>query len=123
MPPAGAAQAAQMPPAGAPVPPADQAPQQFAPAAPQNIMGMPLLHLTGGMKFGWAVCGFFMGPIAILLAWLTNAHNFPEAKSAAVKFSLFGFLAQFLIAFLALVLFGMAACAAATSALSAGYYY
>lgn len=119
-----AAQTSQMPPTGAPVPPVGQAAQQqFAPAAPQNIMGMPLLRLTGGMKFGWAVCGFVMGPIAILLAWLTNAHNFPEAKSAAVKFSLFGFLAQFLIAFLVLALFGMAACAAATGSFSMGYYY
>lgn len=88
---------------------------------PQNIPGMPLLNLTSGMKFGWAVCGFVMGPIAILLAWLTNAHNFPEAKSAAVKFSLIGFLAQFAVAFLLMMLFGMATCAAISSA--ASYYY
>lgn len=66
-------------------------PAQQPQGAPQNMPGMPLLYLTGGMKFGWAVCGFFLGPIAILLAWLTNQSNFPQAKSEAVKFSLIGF--------------------------------
>lgn len=126
VPPAAAPQAAQVPPMGAVPPnPAGQVPPQpaYQQPAPQNIPGMPLLTLTGGMKFGWAACGFFMGPIAILLAWLTNAHNFPEAKSAAVKFSLFGFLAQFVIAFLVMIMFGMAACAAIGSAASSGAYY
>lgn len=95
----------------------------YAPAS-QNIPGVPLVQLTGGMKFGWAVAGFLMGPVAILLAWLTNAHNFPEVKKGAIKFSLFGFLAQFLIWFVLIALFGCATCAAVTStAASYPYYY
>lgn len=120
--------AGQVPPAAgmpgaAPVPPMGQVPpfQGQAPAQ-QNIPGMPLFQLTGGMKFGWAVVGFFVGPIGILLAWLTNAHNFPEAKNAAVKFSLFGFLAQFLVWILVVGLFGCAACAAVSS-IPPHYYY
>lgn len=124
------AAAGQVPPASgipgagaAPVPPTGQMPPfQGQPSAPQNIPGMPLFQLTGGMKFGWAVAGFFMGPIAILLAWLTNAHNFPEAKNAAVKFSLFGFLAQFLVWILVAGLFGCAACAAVSSLPAYCYY-
>lgn len=75
---AGAApQAAPFSPAGgsspqaAPVPPAGNVPPQsgFVPPTagmppqpgcapgPQNIPGLPLIHLTGGMKFGWAVVG------------------------------------------------------------------
>ena len=126
VPPAGAVPpAGSVPPAGT-VPPAGQVPPfQAPPAAPQNVPGMPLLYLTGGMKFGWAAAGFLMGPAAILIAWLTNAHNFPQAKSEAVKFSLFGFLAQFLFAILLFGLFGCAACAAASSAVGSypGYYY
>ena len=111
------------------VPPAGQVPPQqpnpsFAQAtsAPQNLPGMPLLHLTSGMKFGWAVVGFFMGPIAILIAWLTNAHNFPQAKSDAVKFSLIGFLASIVIVLLLLLLVGVTACSAVSS-MSSGYYH
>lgn len=128
---AGAApQSAPVPPAGntppqsAFVPPAVGTPSQSGYASiPQNIPGMPLVQLTGGMKFGWAAAGFLMGPIAILLAWLTNAHNFPEVKKDAVKFSLFGFLAQFLIWFVLIALFGCATCAAVTSAATSYPYY
>ena len=142
MPPQGFAPAAgQMPPAGqvpptGQVPPAGQMPPQqpFGPAPavppqpmPQNIPGMPLLYLTGGMKFGWAALGFFVGPIAILVAWLTNAHNFPQAKNEAVKFSLIGFLVSIVGWFLLLMLFGFTACAAigaaATGASQAAYYF
>lgn len=99
------------------------APAQQPQGAPQNMPGMPLLYLTGGMKFGWAVCGFFLGPIAILLAWLTNQSNFPQAKSEAVKFSLIGFLATFVIWVLLIVLFGVAACSALTYGPSYYSYY
>lgn len=111
------------------VPPAGQVPPQqpFGPAPavppqpmPQNMPGMPLLYLTGGMKFGWAVLGFFMGPIAILIAWLTNAHNFPQARSEAVKFSLIGFLVTLLWVVLLFMLIGFSACAAVGAAVS--YY-
>lgn len=125
VPPAGACGAAPAGPEGfAPVPPAGQVPPYSAQAQqpPQNIPGMPLFCLTGGMKFGWAAAGFLMGPVAILLAWLTNAHNFPEAKNAAVKFSLFGFLAQILLWVLVAGLFGCATCAAIGS-LGPGYCY
>lgn len=142
VPPAGFAPAAgqvspagQVPPTGQ-VPPAGQVPPQqpFGPAPavppqpiPQNMPGMPLLYLTGGMKFGWAALGFLVGPIAILVAWLTNAHNFPQAKSEAVKFSLIGFLISIMGWFLLLMLFGFTACAAisaaATGASSAAYYF
>ena len=123
-------QAAPVPPAGN-VPPqsgfvpptAGMPPQSGCAPGPQNIPGLPLVHLTGGMKFGWAVVGFLMGPVAILLAWLTNAHNFPEAKKDAIKFSLFGFLAQFLIWFVLIALFGCATCAAVTSAFTSYPYY
>lgn len=126
-----APQSAPVPPAGnntppqsAFIPPAAGVPPQpgYTPA-PQNIPGMPLVQLTGGMKFGWAAAGFLMGPVAILLAWLTNAHNFPEVKKDAVKFSLFGFLAQFLIWFVLIALFGCATCAAVTSAATSYPYY
>lgn len=90
----------QQPPVGAPVPPP-------VPGAAQNIPGMPLFALTGGQKFGWALVGFFMGPVGILLAWLTNTHNFPKAKSDAILFSAIGFVAEFV---LAIVLFGFVAC-------------
>lgn len=127
--PMGASAAGAVPPMGAapanPVPPAGQVPpaQPFVqPGAPvQNMPGMPLFSLTGGMKFGWAALGFLMGPVAILIAWLTNAHNFPDAKSDAIKFSLFGFLAQFVVGILIVVIFGMAACAAIGS--MGSYYY
>ena len=142
VPPAGFAPAAgQVPPAGN-VPPTGQVPsagqvplpQPFGPAPavppqpmPQNMSGMPLLYLTGGMKFGWAALGFFLGPLAILVAWLTNAHNFPQAKSEAVKFSLIGFLVSIVGWILLLMLFGFTACAAigaaATGASSAAYYF
>ena len=127
--------AGQVPPAGNPYAnasqpqqPSGQAPFYGAPAqqpqgAPQNMPGMPLLYLTGGMKFGWAVCGFFLGPIAILLAWLTNQSNFPQAKSEAVKFSLIGFLATFAVWVLVLVLFSVAACSAFTYGPSYYSYY
>ncbi len=120
-----------VPPAGQ-VPPSGQVPPQqpyAAPAAqvppmPQNMPGMPLLYLTGGMKFGWAVLGFFMGPIAILIAWLTSAHNFPQAKSEAVKFTLVGFLVSLVGWVLLLMLFGFTACAAIGAAGSSlAYYY
>ena len=124
VPPAGGASGAgPVPPlGGAPVPPAGQMPPFQGQVPPQNVPGMPLLYLTGGMKFGWAAAGFLMGPVAILLAWLTNAHNFPEAKNAAVKFSLFGFLAQILLWVLVVGLFGCATCAAIGS-LGPGYCY
>lgn len=133
--------AGQVPPAGnvpptGQVPPAGQVPPQqpFGPAPavppqpmPQNMPGMPLLYLTGGMKFGWAALGFFLGPLAILVAWLTNAHNFPQAKSEAVKFSLIGFLVSIVGWILLLMLFGFTTCAAigaaATGASSAAYYF
>ena len=121
--------AGQVPPAGNPYANASQpqrpygAPAQQPQGAPQNMPGMPLLYLTGGMKFGWAVCGFFLGPIAILLAWLTNQSNFPQAKSEAVKFSLIGFLATFVIWVLLIVLFGVAACSALTYGPSYYSYY
>ena len=99
------------------------APQPQPQQRPQNMPGMPLLYLTGGMKFGWAVCGFFMGPIAILLAWLTNQSNFPQAKSDAVKFALIGFLAELVLIILLTVLFGAAACAATTYSHSYYSYY
>ncbi len=124
--------ASQVPPANQ-VPPAAQMPPQqpFGPAPavppqpmPQNLPGMPLLYLTGGMKFGWAVLGFFMGPIAILVAWLTNAHNFPQAKNEAVKFTLIGFLVSLVWWILLAVLFGFTACAAiGAAATGASYYY
>lgn len=112
-----AAQAAAQPapqaaPAGQPfgaVPP--QAHPSFAqqpPQRPQNMPGMPLLYLTGGMKFGWAVVGLLMGPVAILLAWLVNLSNFPQAKSDAMKFALIGFLVN-----LVLWIFFLTACGAA----------
>lgn len=120
------ATAQQVPPAAQPQP-APQ-PQYTAPApapapVPQNIPGMPLMVLTDGMKFGWLVCGLFMGPIAILIAWLTNAANFPKAKNDAVKFALFGFLIQMLLGILFVVLFGMAACASIGAASSAYSMY
>ncbi len=112
------------------VPPAGQVPPQqpnpsFAQAAPtpQNLPGMPLLYLTSGMKFGWAVVGFFVGPIGILIAWLTNAHNFPQAKSEAVKFSLIGFLASIVVVLLLLIMVGFAACSAFNSMTSSYYPY
>lgn len=112
------------------VPPTGQVPPQqpnpsfaHATSTPQNLPGMPLLHLTGGMKFGWAVVGFFMGPIAILIAWLTNAHNFPQAKNDAVKFSLIGFLASIVIVLLLLLLVGVTACSAVSSMSSSYYHY
>lgn len=114
-----AAPGAQVPPAGA-VPPMGAAPQYQAAPKPQNLPGMPLLYLTGGMKFGWAALGFIMGPVAILIAWLTNASNFPDAKRDALKFSLFGFLAQFLIAAMLMGLVGCFSCAAIGSS---GYCY
>lgn len=123
VPPAAGVPGAGSVPGAAPVPPMGQVPPfQGQASAQQNIPGMPLFQLTGGMKFGWAVVGFFVGPIGILLAWLTNAHNFPEAKNAAVKFSLFGFLAQFLVWILVVGLFGCAACAAVSS-IPPHYYY
>lgn len=128
--------AGQVPPSGGPYANAaqqapGQAPFYGAPAqqpsqfqnAPQNMPGMPLLYLTGGMKFGWAACGFFMGPIAILLAWLTNQSNFPQAKSEAIKFSLIGFLATFAVMILLFVLFGVAACSALSYGPSYYSYY
>ena len=93
----------QQPPLGAPVVPP-------APTAAQNIPGMPLFALTGGQKFGWAAVGFLLGPVGILLAWLTNTHNFPKAKSDAIMFSVIGFAAEFIVAIL---LFGFVACSTA----------
>lgn len=118
-------QQASVPPTGQ-IPPQQpfSAPAGQVPPAPQNMPGMPLLYLTGGMKFGWAALGFLMGPIAILVAWLTNAHNFPQAKSEAVKFSLIGFLASIVGWVLLMLLFGFTACAAIGAAASgASYYY
>ncbi|MDO5358334.1 MAG: spore coat protein SP96 [Slackia faecicanis] len=112
----------QVPPAGAvPPPPGQMPPFQAQPEMPQNIPGMPLFQLTGGMKFGWAALGLIMGPVAILIAWLTNAHNFPEAKNAAVKFALFGFLTQLLLGVALASLVGCATCAAMTGI--SGYCY
>lgn len=74
--------AGQVPPAGNPYAnasqpqqPSGQAPFYGAPAqqpqgAPQNMPGMPLLYLTGGMKFGWAACGFLLGPSPFCLRGL-----------------------------------------------------
>lgn len=114
------------------VPPTGQMPPQQPFTAPtgqvppmlQNMPGMPLLYLTGGMKFGWAALGFLMGPVAILVAWLTNAHNFPQAKSEAVKFSLIGFLVSIVGWILLVLLFGFTACAAVgATATGASYYF
>ncbi len=124
--------AGQVPPQQGQVPPMGQTPPQqpygFAPSAqaapaPQNLPGMPLLYLSGGMKFGWAAVGFFMGLVGILIAWLTNAHNFPQARSEAVRFALIGFVVSFVLVILLLVLFGFTACAALNASLSGYYYY
>lgn len=81
----------------------------------QDAPGMPLLYLSGGMKFGWALVGFLLGPVAILLAWLTNLTNYPEAKNEAIKYSIIGFVVMLLIGFLLTTLFGVAACSAVSS--------
>lgn len=123
------AQQTTVPPTGQvpPQQPYGSAPTAQVPPMPQNMPGMPLLYLTGGMKFGWAALGFLMGPIAILIAWLTNAHNFPQAKSDAVKFSLIGFLVSIVGWILLAMLLGFTACAAigtaATGAAGYGCYF
>ena len=99
----------------------DAAEKPAAPAQPATVP--PLQGTPTPPQFGWAVCGFFLGPIAILLAWLTNQSNFPQAKSEAVKFSLIGFLATFVIWVLLIVLFGVAACSALTYGPSYYSYY
>lgn len=87
--------------------------------------GMPLMHLTGGMKFGWAATAFLLGPVAILLAWLTNLSNGHQARNEAIKYSVIGFVVQLVVGMLAVMFFGMTACAAlgALDPASMMYYY
>lgn len=112
---------APMPPAQGFVPPAGQVPpQQPLPGSMINPMpGMPLTELTGGMKAGWAVLGFLLGPAGILIAWLVNVTSHPEVKSGAIKFSVIGCVIVVVLAVLLSILavFGMIA---ATEML---YYY
>lgn len=89
----------------------------------QAAPGLPLLYLSGGMKFGWALVGFLLGPVGILLAWLTNLTNYPEAKSEAIKFSIIGVVAMLVIGFLFMTLFGVAACSAVGSMMDPRYWY
>lgn len=102
---------AQTPPAQGFVPPAGQVPPQ--PPLPGSMVnpmpGMPLTELTGGMKVGWAVLGFLLGPAGILIAWLVNVTNHPAVKSGAIKFSLIGCVAVVVFAVLLSILtvFGM----------------
>ena len=87
--------------------------------------GAPLMCLTGGMKFGWAATAFLLGPVAILLAWLTNLSNGHEARNEAIKYSVIGFVAQLVIGLLVMTFFGMTACAAigALDPANMLYYY
>lgn len=51
-----------VPPQSAFVPPtAGMPPQPGCASGPQNIPGLPLVHLTGGMKFGWPLWDFSWG--------------------------------------------------------------
>ncbi len=105
------------------MPPAGQMPPFSGSSAAQNLPGMPLLSLSGGMKFGWLLIGLFMGLLGILLAWLTNAHNFPQARNDAVKFALFGFLISFVISVVMALLIGSLILSIISSFSSAYYYY
>ena len=106
------------------VPPqAHPAPGQVPPQRPQNMPGMPLLYLTGGMKFGWTVVGLLMGPVAILLAWLVNLSNFPQAKSDAMKFALIGFLVNLVLWFIVIMVFGAAFAVAIANSGYSNYGY
>lgn len=89
----------------------------------QAAPGMPLLYLSAGMKFGWALVGFLLGPVAILLAWLTNLANYPEAKNEAIKYSIIGFVVMLVVGCLFMTLFGVAACSAAGAMMDPRYWY
>jgi hypothetical protein len=78
-------------------------------------------HLSGGMKFGWGVLGFFLGPLMILVAWLTMASSTGEMRNDAVKAALIGFLIQLAIILIFSVLFGALACSAMSSMYPNGY--
>lgn len=73
---------------------------QFVPAP------APLMQLTGGMKFGWALVGIGFGLWGILLAWLVNADKMPQVKSDAIKFTVIGFVVNIGLIFLATLAIG-----------------
>lgn len=99
MPPPEAGHMPPPPPAGAGAPP-HGAPHHHPPHV------APLQELTGGMKFGWAVIGFVLGWVAILLAWLVSADKAPAVKKDAIKFSLIGFIVACIVCIVATFLFG-----------------
>ncbi|MEG1623470.1 MAG: spore coat protein SP96 [Raoultibacter sp.] len=76
------------------------APQPTQPVTPQNqpfYELVPLMQMTGGMKFGYCVLGFLMSLPGVLIAWLINADKVPPMKSDALKFSLIGFAVSIVI--------------------------
>ena len=116
----------QTPPAPMPDPMPEGSYMHGQPGGPYHpIPGAPLMRLTGGMKFGWAATAFLLGPVAILLAWLTSLSNGHEARNEAIKYSVIGFVAQLVVGLLAMAFFGMTACAAlgALDPASMMYYY
>ncbi len=107
----------QMPPQPSYQAPAPQ-PQPFYPPA-------PLMHLTGGMKFGWFVVGALLGIPGILVAWLTSADKLPQVKSETIKWSVIGCVVWIVLGFIFSMMIGgliTAAIAGAVGSMDPSYY-
>lgn len=110
------AQAAPIPPfAGGPGVSAQQ--PGYAPAPVQP----PVPQLTGGMKFGYFAVGFLGNLLGILIAWLINADKHPAIRNAAIKWSVVGFAATFVIG-IVLVIAVAGMIGALFTAIGAGVY-
>lgn len=90
----------------------------------------PVPRLTGGMKFGYFALGFLGNLLGIVVSWLINADKHPAVRNDAIKWSVIGFVATFVIGiviFIALIgMFSALATAVGVGAYAydpTAYYY
>ena len=71
----------------------------------EQTMPAPLTQLTGGMKFGWLVVGFFLNIPGMVIAWLVNVDKHPQVKHDAIMWSVIGFVIAIVLELIASIVF------------------
>lgn len=96
-------------------------PQTFQPQPGYMPVQPPVPQLTGGMKFGYFALGFLGNLLGIVVSWLINADKHPAVRNDAIKWSVIGFAATFVIGIVIFIaLIGMFS--ALATAVGAGAY-
>lgn len=98
--------------------------QPFAPDPTVNPYEYSLTELSGGLKFGWLLIGFFLNIPGMLLAWLVNADKHPQVKHDAIMWSVIGFVISIVLVLISSVVFaGIIAAAVSSYSGYSGYYF